>query len=186
MPKSNALSALLKLEDLQPGDILCKYGISSFIHKIIKSGQSFTRLIRPKGEGNLNIHTALYMGEGSIAEFAGGGLHLNPIEPHIRYRVFRWKGGKKLPQQAGLVALALKWNKQAFDLATGYAAGKAAGSVFSQGIPKKEPGYLAKVLETNKLDLFCSEFVVLAYQLAASGSPSIGLVWNHTHRLGII
>jgi len=159
--------------NLQPGDILMLHGGSEGVI----AGQAFGNIIRGVFKGILTPmaikeysmtkfagygHATVYIGNGQIAHATNDGAVTTSIPTGDEYMVFR-NTDRTLATEAAQVAK--KWNgKMSYD-AIKATVGGGIGPAFLGPVGKDR----AKKMQKGELPsgMFCSEFVVAAYQVAA-------------------
>lgn len=165
---------------IKTGDVLLKQSVGTASHNIIQIGQK----IGGMSGGHSNIaHAAIYVGSvpghsHAIAESVGGGLRFATPNPgsHYVWHVWHLSGNTELRHLAADIASNLV-EKASNDAGFGsYSKGGATKSAFKSSDPNKHavsPNLSGDMLNDftnpngNTKSFFCSNFVVLAYGMAA-------------------
>ncbi|CAB3793317.1 hypothetical protein LMG28688_03697 [Paraburkholderia caffeinitolerans] len=162
------------------GDVLLKVSTGNVTHKIIQIGQKTGA--SSGGFSNI-VHAAIYVGSvaghsKAIAESVGSGLRFLEPNPnsHYSWHVWHLGGNQALRHLAADLAANLVEKAQTDNGFGSYSQGGATISAYKSGNVTKNPvsGTLAEDMMndftspngTNR-SFFCSNFVVLAYSMAA-------------------
>lgn len=183
---------------VQTGDVLLKESAGGISHNLISLGQK----IGSMSGGNANIvHAAIYVGSVSfegvnyrhaIAESVGSGLRIANIDPSSTYhwRVWHIKRHAELRHLAADFASNLALRDDGQGQFGAYSKGSATKSAFFSSNPSKRGRGGGQYLERlerhvpNTRIFFCSNFVTLAYSLAAEalglgGAVQYGIDLNY-------
>jgi hypothetical protein len=157
---------------LQAGDVLSKYYHGGLTHNVIAGGQKFWH--PTKKYANI-VHTALYIGDGWVAEASSGGLHKNSLTQHLaksyKYKAYRFVGERA----NGLIEAVLQRVETHMGRETEYSQKNAFFSNMAFG--KQSVREAEKVPLIDGSQVFCSGTVVDWFNntaLELNLSPPIG------------
>lgn len=147
--------------DLQSGDVLCKYYAGGAVGTGIMAGQA---VMHPFAKSKTVVHTALYIGDGEVAEASAGGIHINKLDDNLKrfkYKVYRYTA-KERDKLIPAIIERVYSNKA---MTNDYSMRRAIGSNLSYG--KSKAPNEEKMLLIDTCDVFCSGTVVDWYNRTA-------------------
>lgn len=158
-------------DQLQPGDILLKYGDGGALSGVISWGQTFIQR-RSTKQGNTNIvHAGIMLDGEHIIESQGSGVSKNNLRTHnlpYDYEVYRCLFTNVAEMAASASSLVLAHHTAS--KTAKYGLSGAAASLFG-GHANNDSGVveavLTKLANGKGHKFFCSQFVVLCFQYAA-------------------
>lgn len=172
MPAVSLELPYLNDDQLQPGDILLKYGDGGKISGVISWGQSLLQSTSTK-QGNTNIvHAGIMLDGEHVIESQGSGVMKHNLRTHnlgYDYEVYRCLLTNVAVMAASVASLVL-----AHHTASGtakYSIAGAAKSLFGNQ-PNNNADLATATLTAlangSGQKFFCSQFVVLCYQYSAA------------------
>ena len=172
MPAVGLELEYLNDDQVQPGDILLKYGDGSKVSGLISWGQRFFQSKSTKNGQTSIVHAGIMLNGEQIIESQGDGVTIN----HLRegnldydYEVYRCKI-QRIADMAGAVA-GMIFSEHLSSKTAKYSIPGAAMSLFGQA-PAATNGVVNATV--NQLaagkgqKFFCSQFVVLCFQYSAA------------------